>query len=305
MRPSNGSDRLKPSLANRAAILVLIGSVLTLPCPVSAARTVNATVIQPRAFGHVLGDVLSQRILLSVDGRDAGEVPLPSTGRVGLWVERRQPRITKDAEGRRWMVLEYQITNAAPNLTEIELPSVELATATGAVLRVAAWPISAAPLTPLAPFRAGELQARRPDRLVVPSNDVSTHRRLVVMLSLMLATLTSWGIWRFWRNARDAKQLPFARAWSAIQKQKAAEVDSNDEAWFRVHHALNEAAGQVVQGTSLQALFLRAPYLQPLKPRLEDFYARSRKRFFDCGTPPESFALRELAQALYRAERRQ
>ncbi|WP_250528207.1 hypothetical protein [Caballeronia sp. GAWG2-1] len=285
---------------NRAMILAFMLIVFGLIGikPARAEQTVNATVEQPRAFGHVLGDVLTQRVLLSTDGHD---VALPSAGRVGVWFERRASRIVKDTQGRSWLVLEYQITNAAQALTNIELPALELRPAAGAVLRVPAWPISVGPLTPRASFRAGDLQALRPDRLVIPVDDPAVHRRMIVMLALLLVTLASWVAWWWWSSRRYARQRPFARAWRHIR----TDADANDDAWVHVHRALDETAGQVVHAASLPTLFVRAPYLQSMKPRLEEFYTRSQERFFVRDAAPAPFDLRDFARALYRAERGQ
>jgi len=290
---------------NGRAFAFLAAIALACSCSVHAEQSVTATVEQPRAFGHVLGDVLSQRVLLEINGRDAGEVTPPSNGRINVWFERRKPHVEIDGEGRRWMVIDYQITNASETLTEIRLPSLRLTSEAGASLQVAEWPISLGPLTPRTAFDAGDLRALRPDRLVSSPQLASTERRLFSMLALLTATLLAWVGWWFWSNRRDARRLPFAIAWRKIQSLKTPEVDANADAWLCVHLALNETAGQVVHAGSLSALLARAPYLEPLRPLLENFYMKSRERFFSADGVGESFALRDFSRALYRAERRQ
>ncbi|WP_213232723.1 hypothetical protein [Caballeronia sp. NK8] len=281
----------------RAVRMAIVAMIVALNGPCHAQ---DAIVEQPRAFGHVLGDVLTQRVLLPIDG----DLPMPSAGRVGVWLERRAPRIEKDAQGRSWMVIDYQIVNAAQTLTQAELPAFELAAANGATLHVAAWPISVAPLTPRASFRAGDLQPLRPDRIVAPPDQVEPRRRMRAWLALLFVTLAGWAAWASWRRREDARRLPFARAWQAIRTLDTRDIDASDRAWLHLHRALDEAAGQVVHATSLHALLARAPYLEALRSRVEAFYASSQQRFFNRDGASTPFALREFARALYQAEKR-
>jgi mxaA protein len=282
----------------RCALLL---AAAALSCTAHAA---DAEVEQPRAFGYVLGDMLTQRVLLSADGRDVRDIALPSAGRVGTWLDRREPRIEKDGQGRAWMVIDYQVVNAAPTLTQAEIPAFELGAGTATTLRVAAWPISIGALTPRASFGAGDLQPLRPDRLAAPRDQSELRKRMVTMLSLALLTLAGWLAWWTWRRHADAERLPFARAWQAIRKLDAAELDRGDAAWVHLHRAFDDTAGQVVHAPSLRALFVRAPYLEAFAPRLEAFFARSQQRFFGGERNDAPFPLREFARTLYRAERR-
>ena len=88
--------------------------------------------------------------------------------------------------------------------------------------------------------------------------------------------------------------------------------DDTDAAWRIVHRALNETAGFVVQLSSLPRLLSRAPWLQPLRPQLEQFYLRSEARFFSLTRDelpdlPAAHAvpstLAALTRSLYRAEK--
>jgi hypothetical protein len=49
------------------------------------------TVEQPRSFGHVLGDVLTQRVLLLREGREVAAGAMPAADRVNVFLERRTP----------------------------------------------------------------------------------------------------------------------------------------------------------------------------------------------------------------------
>lgn len=297
----------------RAAIALAAACVLS-PGAWSAApqgRVVESMVLEPRAFGYLLGDVLTQRVLLP-DG-DSGAVSPPSIGRATAWLERRRVRIDDDAQGRTWMAIDYQVVNVAPTLTRIALPALTLTSSTGATLHVAQWPISVGPMTPADAFKTGDLQPLRPDRLAPPMAVEPLRRQMRLALGLLGLTLLAWAAWWRWRSWRESAQLPFARAWRQIRKPGGPNGAAASDAWVCLHRAVNETAGHVVHAGSLSGLFDRAPYLQPLRVQLEQFYCQSTARFFTpvqgtAGAPATSAdldAVRTLSQALYRAERRE
>jgi mxaA protein len=291
-------------LATRFA-RVLIAALLSAACiGASGAATVRATVQEPRAFGYVLGDVLTQRVLLQTDGQDVGEVTPPSIGRTGLWLERRPVTFETDAEGRHWMVIAYQVVNAPQALTQIALPALTLGSASGAQLQVAEWPASIGPLTPPSAFSTGDLQSLRPDREPPLLATTGLRRQIAWSFGLLCATLLAWAGWWWWRNARETARLPFARAWRKMQRLPDPQAAASKDAWFCLHQALNETAGQVVHAGSLAGLIGRAPYLQPLRAQLENFYQVSSERFFKPAPGAPEFPLHAFCRALYRAERR-
>jgi mxaA protein len=280
--------------------------LLALASTAGAATTVAATVDEPRAFGHVIGDVLTQRVLLQSDGRDLGDVAMPSAGRVGVWFERRNPRIETDEEGRRWMAFDYQITTAPQMLTTIDLPALSLDAPSGVVLQTPEWPVSVAPLTPKTAFGAGALQPLLSDRQAPPIATAPLKAQLGWSLGVLVVSLIVWFGWWQWRNRCEAARLPFARAWRRIQRLGTQDVDRDERAWTYLHRALNETAGRVMQGGSLSALLSRAPHLRPLQARLETFYQQSDERFFASRPAGDArFPLLDLSRDLYHAERRQ
>jgi mxaA protein len=269
-----------------------------------AATVVPAMVQQPRAFGYVIGDVLTQRVLLQAGGQDVGTVTPPSVGRTGMWLERRPASLETDADGRRWMVIGYQVVNAPQTLTQIALPALNLTSAAGTQLQVAEWPASVAPLTPPNAFTTGDLQPLRPDRQAPLLDTAGLRRQIEWSLGLLIATLLAWAGWWWWRNQRESARLPFARAWRQMQRLQGVQAAASRDAWFCLHQALNETAGQVLHSSSLSGLFTRAPYLQPLRAQLEHFYQVSSERFFKPAPAAAEFPLQALCRALYRAERR-
>ncbi|MGF6674103.1 hypothetical protein [Paraburkholderia tuberum] len=299
---------VRGGVARRAALRMLIASLCGAASATASAAVVTARVQEPRAFGYVLGDVLTQRVLLEANDRDIGAVTPPSVGRTGVWLERRPVTLETDANGRKWMVIAYQVVNAPQTLTQITLPALTLTSAAGTQLQVAEWPASIGPLTPQTAFAAGDLQPLRPDRQAPMLGTAGWRRQIAWALGLLFVTVLAWASWWWARNRREAARLPFARAWRQMQRLPEAPAASSSDAWVCLHRALNETAGQVVHAASLSALLARAPYLQPLRAQLERFYLASSERFFTpapkaVGNPGE-LSLHALCRALYRAERR-
>jgi mxaA protein len=251
-------------------------------------------VIQPRAFGHVLGDVLVQRVLLEHAGRRLVPTALPPADRVGRWFERRTPRIERDAQGRDWLVIEHQLINAPRLITATALPAIDLKTGSGEVLAVPAWPLSIGPLT------LAESPGLQGDRPVLLHDSRGIESRLQASLGALVAVLLAWAGWWAWRHWRESQRLPFALAARQVRR-----LDAGDPAaWQALHAAINRSAGRVVHAASLPEWLAEAPHLQPLRGELEAFFAASNTRFFGAADAAPAMALRPLAQALRAAERR-
>jgi mxaA protein len=282
-----------------AAAAMLASLAMLIAGPAQAAP-VPAVVQQPRAYGRVLGDVLTQRVLLEdAAGRTEFAVP-PPAARVNAWFERMPSHAERDAEGRHWLRIDYQIINAPRGLELGSLPSFTLALKSGNTVAVPEWPISIGPLTPDVVYDKGDLLSVRPDRAATPYSVAAVRRQLLLWSGLLGLTLLAWLSWWSWRNARDAARLPFARAARVVQRIGPPD---NTESWVALHRAFNETAGRVVQPDSLAALFERAPYLASLRADIERFYAVSSERFFAPSPVSASVPLAELSRALKQAEK--
>jgi mxaA protein len=254
---------------------------------------VPAVVEQPRPFGYVVGDIVEQRVLLQAD-----PTALPRAGRVGVWFDRRMPSISQDAQGRRWLVVDYQLINAPQGLTTVNLPAWELATKSGQTLSIPQWPLSVGPLTGRTVIAQGGLQALRADRPapIVPTEPIA--RQIEIWTGAFALTLLIWIAWLAWRNWRDARDRPFARA----AREMRGVGDDAPQAWQALHRAFDRTAGRVVQTATLVSLFERARYLEPLRPRIEEFFRCSADYFFGSGA--SSLSVHALCNDLRRVERR-
>jgi mxaA protein len=265
----------------------------------NAAQAVTAVVEQPRPFGHVLGDVITQRVLLEVANADFTPAELPSAQRINVWFERRKPTIETASDGKRWLRVDYQIINTPQILETTALPPWTLTSGTGAKLEIPAWPLSIAALTPVssAPRMTGEL---RPDRAAPTIDTEPLRRQLMIWTAACLLALAAWFGWVQQRNYRDRSNKPFARAWHEIQQIDA----SSREAWQALHRAFDRAAGRVVQTETLSLLFAQAPYLIDLRAPIEQFFQQSSERFFGEASLQHPLSVHALCRELRQLEKR-
>jgi mxaA protein len=274
----------------------------------------NATVIQPRAFGYVVGDLLTQRVLLSLNGREFVPAELPAPGRVSAWFERRAVRLEKDSSGRRWLNVDYQLMNSPQALRVVTLPAWKLKGASGerqagerrsgepspGELRIAEWRISVSPLTPERAATESGLGSLQPDRAAPTIPIAPIQRRLTIGVAGLLLTALAWVGWLLWRNWRASSEQPFARALSEMRG-----VDgSAREAWHALHRAFDATAGRAIRNETLPELFQRAPHLLPLKARIEEFFHQSAARFFADAPVADGVSAQALCRELRQIEKR-
>jgi mxaA protein len=255
----------------------------------------EAVVEQPRPFGYTLGDVLTQKVFLAPEFQPEA---LPPLERVGLWFARRAATLQKNDDGRRWLVMEYQIVNAPQALTTVNLPVVNLKSKAGHALTVAAWPLSVGPLTPQHAFAKGGLQELRPDHPAPKVPTSALQRQLQVWLTAFAVTVAAWLAWWAIRTIRAAANQPFAKALREVRQAG----DNSPDAWLAIHRAFDRTAGRAVQTSTLPALFKQAPHFEPQRTAIEQFYNQSNLRFFGAASGG-GLELRALAATLRRIEK--
>ena len=264
------------------------------------AAALNSVVDEPRSFGYVVGDVLTQRVLLQLNGRKFQPASLPRAERISAWLERRASRIDTTPDGRRWLAVSYQLINAPQALTMIKIPAWELKASAGTdSLRIGEWPISIAPLTPRAAFGKGDLEDLRPDHPAPLVETGPLRRRIAVWSGAFVASLAIWTGWLLWRNWRAAVTQPFA---SALREIRGID-ETGPEAWKALHRAFDRTAGRVTLTATLSTLFEQAPHLVPLRSTIEQFFKQSGERFFGAGLPRDALSVRELCTRLRRIEK--
>lgn len=259
---------------------------------VSAAATelepIGVQITEPRAFGHMVGDVVTRRIVLDVPGRlKLVDGSLPTLGRVGQSFELRRVRHERDrtiAGVRHVLQLDYQVFRAPGEPRVLDLPSFVLrfeGQPRGEELRVDYAPVGVVPLAPVEPVLRAGFGTLRPDRPPSLADTSPERLRLMLYAALALGPLAYLAYvhvgWPWWRR----RQRPFAIA----QRQLAdLPLDAPAErwlgAWRTLHAALDASAGRVVQADGIERFVVERPRFAALSSDFGRFFDRSQALFF-------------------------
>ena len=291
---------------SRLLLTLLLTLLLSASCQaVAAVPPVHAEL--SRNYGLVIGDLLQQRIALGTPATPLKLSGLPPGGRIGNSLWRRSATVGIDAAGQHWLQLDYQIINTPQTLTVWSLPALTLTAGTDR-LAVASMPFSIAPFTPSQAFEIAALPLLQPDQTPAPVALAPIMLRIKLAASALLATLLVWASMLGWRYLRRGRHLPFARAVRDLQalRRQADATDATDPlaAQRRLHHALNDAAGEVVRPATLARLLANSPYLLSEKTPLADFLDVSQAVFFGSRPVPDATTVTALARRLRRLEQR-
>lgn len=258
--------------------------------------------VEPRAYGHTIGDLVQRRVVIRVPaGYALDDETLPSAGRRGGPIELRRLKreLVRDGSGSRLtLTLDYQVFLAPREVRTLELPPFVLGfqgAPRAQDVRVDAWPLTVSPLVPadVSPRRGlGELQPDAPPPLI---DTRAGHWRLaacggIAALLLAYLALVYLGLPWFWRRHR-----PFTSAWRRLKampelaRPQAASTDQRRQAFQHLHDALNQTAGEVVFEQTVERFIVAQPRFAGLRDDLALFFQRSRAEFFGgAATPSDS-----------------
>jgi mxaA protein len=279
---------MKRSLHALAAALILgAGGAGTVTMP-------TARVQEPRAFGYSIGDVATRAVTLELPaGYELDEASLPQASGQGRSIELRRvsQRSPWQATGRRYeLTLEYQVLLSPPELRALELPPVILRVKGPQrveELRIDAWPLVVAPLSPLEPRLREGLGEMRPDA-PPPLFDTSGVRTRMLAYGAVALLLLGYLVHVYFGLPWAARRRrPFAAAWRRLHGlPRAASAGQREEAFRHLHEALNQTAGRVVFETDLDRFIEAHPRFAGLRDELLLFFQRSHAQFFS-GVPAE------------------
>ena len=278
--------RLAMGFAGMVTAMLLGATSHAAPAP---ADTLGASSEEPRAFGYMVGDVVSRRIALRVpSGLELDPDSLPRAGTRGRAVELQRVVLHKSLAGApEALQLDYQVFLAPREVRVLEMPVIELrfkGLPRPQTLRIDAWPVTVAPLVPVdAPSREG-LGDMRPDREPPRVDTFAARTRLALeggAIVLLLAYLASVYLVLPWSAQR---RRPFGRAWKALASLPARpDAKQRRAAFEHLHAALNETAGEVLFEPGLSRFVAQRPRFEPLRDELVRFFAESRAEFFSGG----------------------
>ncbi len=280
------------------------------------ALLLEATTLEPRAFGYQVGDIVSRGVTVHVpEGLVLDDTSVPQPGARGRAIELRSvARHDSSMPGgrRHELTLEYQLMLSPAQPRTFELPTLTLrfqGQPRAQQLRIEAWPVTISPLVPVevSPRRGlGELQPDTPP----PRIDTSaTQHRLVayaVAGLLLLAYLAHVYIGLPWWSRAHR---PFAQAWRSLRGLRADSAESAEPRWpqafQRLHEALNRTAGEVVFEHDIDRFIGAHACFEPVRGDLLRFFQLSRRAFFADGVlaAAERTWLIELCRRCRDAER--
>ncbi|CAD5372134.1 conserved exported hypothetical protein [Rubrivivax sp. A210] len=241
----------------------------------------SASVVEPRAFGYLVGDVLQRRVTVDVPpGWVLDPESLPPVRRPGQALELRRLRWQGGPE----LLLEYQVFLAPRDVYTLEAPPLKLrfhGPGGERGLRIDAWPVTVAPLLPAEISPRTGLGDMRPDAppplfdLGPAQQRLSAYAALLALAAIYLLHVYVGLPWL----ARRSR--PFGRAWRPLMLAvMTPDVGGQRRAFEEIHRALNATAGEALFAAGLEPFLHRHPHFAPLRPDLTDFFRRSEAGFF-------------------------
>jgi mxaA protein len=268
---------------------------------------------EPRAYGYQVGDVVQRQVRVHAPaGWRLDEASLPRPGGRGQALELRRVVTRNEADGggqRHDLALEYQVFLSPPAVRTLEIAPFRLrfdAAARSEDVLVEAWPVTVAPLAPVAVSPRRGLGDMQPDR-EPPRIDTTSMRSRLVACAALAAALLGWlAVQAFGPPWRAARQQPFAMAWRALRHLPPAPAEAQWRSACRdFHAALNRHAGEVLFEPGLARFVAERPAYRALHDDLAHFMRLSRNAFF-AGAPivrGDAAWLLELCRRCHEAER--
>ncbi len=277
----------------RAFFVGLVLAPYTLVAEIAVERL---DIDQPRLFGYRIGDKFERSIVLRL--RKPYQLKtdsLPESGRLTEWLAIESPRIDqKNMAGATeyHIQLTYQIVNINPEVRDIAIPHQDLLYIAGSETSAVLVPATRVNVSVLRDPTKKDLQ---PDR--APLLLQQRYFTMAVFGTLLLCALIGL-VALYWGLPFVSKDHPFAEAYRSLRKlrRRTWDDDSYRESLQNVHRAFNETTGKTVFAEGLGGFFNDHRQYAPLELSIEDYFARSRKYFFEGAEDDQStrYSLAEL-----------
>ncbi|CAN5698312.1 hypothetical protein BH11PSE8_BH11PSE8_47980 [soil metagenome] len=292
------------------AVVLGVGQVTAAGLAQADPLQLSVTASEPRAYGYLLGDVVTRTIEVHVPQGlvlDESSVPLPGARGKAIELRTVARRSSAESGGRRHdLTLQYQVFLSPTQTRTLETPTFTLRF-TGQPrpqeLRIEGWPITVSPIMPLeaSPRRGlGDLQPDAPPPSIAtsaPRHRLIAYAAMALLLSAYLAHVYI-GL-PFWARTRR----PFTMAWRSLRGSSVSRSpDRSGEAYRQLHEALNRTAGEVVFEGGVERFVATQPRFAPLREDIATFFAKSRQHFF-AEVPQSPDATDDAAWLLHFARR--
>ena len=268
--------------------LCAVALLLALSAAAHAAAPATVDIVNPRPFGHVIGDVLERVATLDVDaGYALVDASLPRAGPLDTLLEARAPAVAASARlgGTRYTIrLAYQLIGSPEAVTTLVLPAVTLVFENGGARleeTIPDWPVTMAPLTPVNVLGRAGLEQVLPDRAPV-AIDTRTRALRLGLYAVAAVLILIYLAYRRYGLAWPRRVGPFARAYRDL---KPLAHGGPDEAAYRamlkhLHRAFDETAGRTVFAGELGDFLVSRPAFAGARKPIERFFEVSRLEFF-------------------------
>lgn len=297
--PSN----IKP-LFSLLIILLLSSCTSTISEPVHSFK-----VETPRPFGYVIGDEITQRILVEVrQGLALQSTSLPAKGSINRWLNLNKVKIskTKGSRGLHFQIdLTYQIFYAPLEVKMLDLPGFTLQFkqfGNTVTKDVPVWYFTTAPLRELVIRKDNGIEYMRPDQTAPFIDNASVTTRLILFLTIAcaVAAYLAWlyGLLSF---------LPKYQIFKKPTQQLAKLTEGEEEKMLTIfHRALNRLNGKPLFKHHSHTFYQQFPRYKQLQNDLDWFFDYSNDYFFGSHTAPDknsSHRIQQLSQNCLDVER--
>jgi mxaA protein len=251
------------------------------------ARAEDADVVAAtlRDTGYFLGDLIDERVAIRVpDGAEIDAASLPLPGRVAPWLEVRGAALMpRDSAGVQVLIVTYQIFAETESAARVPIPEFPLR------LRGVSAPVITVPaqsflLSPALPAALSDKDRElRPSPAPTPLPRTKWIACALASFALALASAT-YLLWRFdLLPFLPRSPGPIATTWRRWRRKRPACAEEQRALLRDLHAALNGSAGETLYPSTLDRLFVRAPFLAPLRGRIEAAFAASWSLFYGAG----------------------
>lgn len=277
-------------------------SFLLLLLPFPALAQIEVAAKNPREYGWWLGDLLEQRLAVTLpEGTALDTASLPRPRNVTYWLDLAKVE-TRETGDTVEITLTWQNFYSALEPSRREVPGSVIRFSDGSETRLPGFSFVTAPIRPiLAPSTPDQLQPDPDYRLVNTGPNASglgLSAASLVLSAGLLAFHQGW--WPFHRRAAR----PFTRAARRIASMRGAEAGALRQV---LHRAFDAAFGRVLISAELGRFLDERPQFRSLEMRLAKFFAASNAAFFGRGgsqdSPGEIAALARDLAALERGRR--
>lgn len=265
-------------------LFLLLMITLLSSCSGSISEPIHSFQVQmPRPFGYVIGDKITQRLLVEVrEGVKLQYSSLPEKGMINRWLNLNKIKIRKTnvSDGLRYQIdLTYQVFYAPLEVKMLDLPTFTLQFRQfgNSVKRdVPVWHFTTAPLRELAIRKDNGIEYMRPDQPAPLIDNSAVTTRLVIFCTiagLMFAYLAwLYGLLSF---------LPKYQIFKKPTRQLSRLAEGDEEKMLTIfHRALNQLNGKPLFKHQSSTFYQQFPRYKQLQSELDWFFDFSNEYFF-------------------------